>query len=1233
MKKRVLVWVLILCLVATLIPAITLAGVADSGKYVAFQYGTAKAEGRYYDWLNDNQGGYLASNVAALYAMPLEDYNNQDTSRMEVAYCFNNSQAWPLAFPSKIVYDRETNVSNSRFTEIAANERYSDDLDKWIISVVMNGYPMDYSGFNKDENGNKIISDDAFRLLTQKAIWYFSDSDTYPSSDEAKNKLSDNEQKILQELITTKLTDSVINQARSVLDLFVWDQESSPFVSDGSHTGYQNLLVVDTLSVRSLTLKKNVVNSDDNDEFTFNINVTPASGNMTDYWVERTTGTVTNDKNGNITAKLNDGESVSIYFLGDGYSYSIEEADGTYSTTYSTDIAVTGTGTVDETNTKKVSGSNVKVDTDVVYTNTAPEPTGKLTIEKDLAGDTTNIPDTTEFTFYVNLTKDGAAFTDDVTVTYGDTTETLKPGTDGKYTIKVSPAQSKTLTLPAGVSYEVEEELIADATVTSEGETGTITKNCDLRAAFTNTYAAKPAPWGELTVTKVTAGDLTDVSADTEYSFSVKLIKDNAPYPGKILTADDDYSCDANGYWYFTLKSGESITLSLPEHVTYEVVETSAVPGNCTVTYTDAKGTIVSGETVVAAVTNTYSTPTGELTVKKEIAGDVSSEVSGQEYTVNVTLKKDGVKYLEPVPVSTGTTLQPNADGVVTFGLKKDESLTLTLPKGVTYVVEETNVPDNCTPDIEGAAGTITANGKDEAVITNIYAAPESTDEDENGTGSLTVRKEITGKIDGLSLDTYYYFTVKLTDKDGAAYTEAVGEYMPDANGEYNIAVQAGKSMTLTNLPAGVSYTVTETSTGEFTTKYEYSCKTDNSADHAAGTIIKDHEEEVVVVNNYPEATVEQPTSDEGTLTVTKYVAGDTTKVNKDTEYSFKISFTKEGDPHTEAIKVEGENVADHDGTITFTLKAGETKTFTLPAGVKYTVVETNVPTGVTVNSKGTEGLMAADGKEAAEFTNAYPTSSTVNLENINGTLSVKKVVAGETEELTGNEEYSFTLKLTSDGGNYTKEVKDADGNVYKPVDGVITFKLKAEQVISFEIPDDADITYEITEDEENIPDTENFEVKADDVDYEGCTGTIYYGHVESAVVTNKYTAKETKDETPTVTPTPTPTPYVPSVPVTVVTTPTPTETPVETEEPNVEQQETDETPEATEPVETEAPTETEAPAKTETKETSKLPQTGVDWLPVVLMFIAGAMFITIGIIVDRRRTNISTRKNNRHTK
>jgi TQXA domain-containing protein len=390
---------------------------------------TTNTTDKYVGYYNTNVQSQISSRawVYSLYVTPMSNYQKYrggtvDNSKVEVAYCFSKNKYYPgniedgywwentdkgsTKVDGYTVYNKVENATGQEFLDNAVTPfiTNAEDFRAKILSIGLNGYPYDYSGFNKDSDGNNIISDSAFRTLTQYAIWYYTDSDNTISY----RTLTSDEEIILKELIETTLPQYITDRAVSAIDLYVWDGNSAfgdsatIYKADGTMTtagaegykdratqpeattgyvkGYQNLLAVHTEALTqianlsapiTLTLSK-ATTGGLSGKFTFNISLEAG----TTYWVNsQTADNVKDDKNGNLTVTLESGESVSVKIANaTSYSYTIEE---TNASAYKTSITVKkGAGTVSATNSKAISGKDVATDTSILYTNTGTnEPT------------------------------------------------------------------------------------------------------------------------------------------------------------------------------------------------------------------------------------------------------------------------------------------------------------------------------------------------------------------------------------------------------------------------------------------------------------------------------------------------------------------------------------------------------------------------------------------------------------------------------------------------------------------------------------------------------------------------------------------------------------------------------------------------------------------------------------------------------------------------------------------
>lgn len=190
---------------------------------------------------------------------------------------------------------------------------------------------------------------------------------------------------------------------------------------------------------------------------------------------------------------------------------------------------------------------------------------------------------------------------------------------------------------------------------------------------------------------------------------------------------------------------------------------------------------------------------TGALTVSKTVAGNEGDRTRDFHFTVT----------LSDASVSGTYGDMEFTDGSAVFPLKHGESRTaFGLPAGVTYTVAEQEADqDGYTTAVSGDTGVITKEQTAAAVFTNTReSAPPAP-----GTGNLVVSKTVSGNGGSTTKD--FTFTVTLGD---TSVSGTYGELVFEA-GTAVFTLKHGESKTAAGLPAGVSYTVTESDNSGYT--------------------------------------------------------------------------------------------------------------------------------------------------------------------------------------------------------------------------------------------------------------------------------------------------------------------------------------------------------------------------------------------------------------------------------
>ena len=499
----------------------------------------------------------------------------------------------------------------------------------------------------------------------------------------------------------------------------------------------------------------------------------------------------------------------------------------------------------------------------------------------------------------------------------------------------------------------------ADETAVPSGytKTGPVTENGT--STITNTLES-----GDLTVSKTVVSDATaDHSAD--FSFTVTLSDTSISGTFGDVTF-------ASGVATFTLKDGGSKSITgLPAGITYTVAEATAT--GFTTTKTGDTGSITKDATATAAFTNTRQT--GNLNVTKTVVSNTSADLQ-KDFNFTVTLSDTTINK------TFGDVTFTN--GVATFTLKDGGSKAITgLPTGITYTVTE-----------DTAAGFVTTKTNDTGTISTTPATAAFTNTREQGT--LELNKTVVSQA-AADANKTFTFTVTLND------TSVSGTYgdMTFSGGVATVTLKGGEKATAPNLPAGVTYTITEATATGFTTE----------STGASGTIPKDSTASATFTN----------TREVGNLTVTKSVVSDNS-ADKDIEFNFTVTLS---DNTINGTFGEGANAMTFtNGVAQFKLKDGQSITATgLPTEITYEVVETT-DNGFTTSYSGEEGTISTTASTAT-VTNTRKT----------GELEVTKTVNSHT---AADKQKEFTFTVTLDDNTINKTYSGLEFT-----NGVATFTLK----------------------------------------------------------------------------------------------------------------------------------------------------------------------------------------------
>lgn len=480
---------------------------------------------------------------------------------------------------------------------------------------------------------------------------------------------------------------------------------------------------------------------------------------------------------------------------------------------------------------------------------------------------------------------------------------------------------------------------------------------------------------------------------NTEGASATVTITDAVPAGTEFVEFAGDHkdagSKDNDGNLTWTLKdvpAGKEGAVQFKVRVTEDAFKSGGASGDIS----NQASVAVGNNPAVKTNTTTDQVSDGRLTLSKTVTAAEGITAPNKAFTFKVLLyQADGTTPLAGTfayagrPSGTnGTYVSGQIKGGDTIALKDGGSVTVTLPTGAHYEVQELDSKGELMTSEDGFAVVDKANPQKGTVgqatqvgFTNVYSV-ESTKVE----SAFKVQKKISGR-NWMTSDA---FTMTLTAqgeapmpkgaKDGVSTIELhkdaqVGnfgtiEYTKPGTYTYVIAEQPGDetSLTFSKATYRATVTVTDNGAGKLLAKTKIAQLTDDAGDAAERTV---------------EAAVFTNTAKTGSLTVKKTVVGG----DSQREFGFTVTLTDgDGEPVSGTFGKGEHAVTFTDGKATFTLKDGGEKTVAgLPVGAHYTVTE-DAAEGYTTTVNGAdgskaEGAVTEDGATVA-FTNTYGTAA-----------------------------------------------------------------------------------------------------------------------------------------------------------------------------------------------------------------------------------------------------------------
>ena len=590
---------------------------------------------------------------------------------------------------------------------------------------------------------------------------------------------------------------------------------------------------------------------------------------------------------------------------------------------------------------------------------------------------------------------------------------------------------------------------------------------------------------------------------NTEGALATVTITDTVPAGTEFVEFAGDHkdagSKDNDGNLTWTLKdvpAGKGGTVQFKVRVTEDAFKSGGASGGIS----NQASVAVGNNPAVKTNTTTDEVSDGRLTLSKTVTAAEGIVAPNKAFTFKVLLYQadcamplTGTFAYAGRPSGTnGTYVSGQIKSGDTIALKAGGSVTVTVPVGARYEVQELDSKGDLMTSEDGFAIADKANTKKgtvgqttQAGFTNVYSVESTKVEN-----AFKVQKKISGR-NWITSDA---FTMTLTaqgeapmpkgakegvstialNKDAQVGNFGTIEYTKPGTYTYVITEQSGDeaSLTFSKATYRATVTVTDDGAGKLLAKTKIAQLTDDAGDAAERTV------EVAVFTN---------TAKTGSLTVKKTVVGG----DSQREFGFTVALADgDGEPVSGTFGKGEHAVTFTDGKATFTLKDGGEKTVAgLPVGAHYTVTE-DAAEGYTTTVNGAdgskaEGAVTEDGATVA-FTNTVKT----------GELDVSKtVVAREGLAVDADKIFKFVVEATDAAGH---GVSGAYGDAtFK--DGKATLKLKDGQTARITgLP--AGTAYTVTERA-----AEGYKAAVNGAEVSKADGSIAADQVSSAAFTNTF--------------------------------------------------------------------------------------------------------------------------------
>ena len=578
---------------------------------------------------------------------------------------------------------------------------------------------------------------------------------------------------------------------------------------------------------------------------------------------------------------------------------------------------------------------------------------------------------------------------------YGEITEESIKGSDLMYmTVRV---QSELATGDQSVHWAIPASLIPTVNyeVTLEGKNYTEAKNVELKYKAANPVrlvyeVGLVEAINELTVADIMAeADHVHIAEDGSYYFYTNKwgdVNDDGetdidytdPYSHMVTTVDFEPSVENERYYYT-----EDSTVYAKDGDSYEAVDY------------DPK-----------TVSDTY------YHVKKVF--DFSEATKGNDGVYTGVTIKNVYEQITTESLAKATKYADNDNWYIPAGTiyRLTEPNRLTKATNVTETLEYVTYPFiyNPTPETDAdyhADTFLGNNGRISITPATGIKLSKTVDVVEPGTDvdNFEFVIALTAPT-GTTLASSYPYVV--FDGDGNQVGDEAAANVSD--GKITLTLADGQTVYIKELPAGTTYTITESTHPDYAVK---SVNGDESKKTATGTITEHVLDAAHFVNTL---------KTHGSLIISKTVnhpLGSNYQIPDTIKFTINVDLDGEdtGNATLQLVKASGTTdvTTDADGKFSFEITSGETVSIhNIPDGATYSVTETNLPEGFTLTtaeSTSLNGTISTDVNAVERLVNTY-TPDDVHLVNI--TLEGTKTVEGR--RWLATDEFTFELQKFEKG-------------------------------------------------------------------------------------------------------------------------------------------------------------------------------------------------------------------------